>query len=247
MYRRIAVLASLAVVAAMFVGSSTASASDRAGESFTCVFDGLAGGLSPQIESIQDDIGSPPNPIGALDIERGSYGFGGNAICGGKVGSTVFAPIPNPTPTNPTAGLQNVTIRSNGFYDNIICSTGMAHDQTGAATFVTVTSPGLVVDVGTIPPEIGATPPGPITDIGYEIPFVGGNGPLLIGMPSPLNNLSAAGAGSGGHHPHPGVGGAWVGAGFVHIQPSAGNCVTTHVGAFDVAGAFTAHGKHGPH
>jgi hypothetical protein len=238
MYRRIAVLASLAVVAAMFVGSSTANASHETGNGGVCVFTGLAGGLSPQIESIQSDIGNPPDPIDAItSIERGSYQFGGDATCAGRVGPRVFAP-------NPTVSLTNARITSNGFYDNILCGTGFAHDHTGANTNVAVTS-GVVVDTSTVPPTVNPNGSGPaITGVGYEIPFVAGNGALLIGLPAPLNNLSAAVTGTGAHHPHPGVSGGYVGAGYVHIQPRApGNCVTTDVSAFDVAGAFVAVGK----
>jgi hypothetical protein len=257
MYRRIAVVASLAVLAAMFVGSSTASASHATGNGGVCVFTGLAGGLNPPIQNALEDLGVPDNidVLGALDIERGSYNFSGGATCVGKVGTKVFAPIPDPQPDDPLNGLQNVTITSNGFYDNIICGTGFAHDQPGTNTNVTRTS-GLMVDVGTVPPTIETSGTGPtITGVGYEILFVAGNGPLLIGLPAPLNNLSAAVTGTGAHHAHPGVSGGYVGAGAVHITPgdrlstdplnptNPDNCINLDTDTFEVAGGFVAVGK----
>ena len=247
MYRRIAVLASLAVMATMFVGSSTANAA--LGDGGVCVFEGLAGNLNPAIQVAVEDItaGDP------LDIEQGSYNFNGDATCVGKVGATVFAPS--------QAFPQNVSIVSNGHYDNIICGTGMAHDLNGAGTTVTA-KPGSTGG--------GAS----ITGVGYEIPFVAGNGPTLIGTGVPgVPSLSAlVGDVLGGvtgkegtpHGPHGIVTGGYAGAGFVHITPGdrsnapaqpaidPDNCVERGtsdtdgdggVDTFEVAGAFVAVGK----
>jgi hypothetical protein len=121
MLRRIGILASLAVVAAMFVGSSTAQGATAG----VCVFTGLAGTLTPDIPNAIPDI-ADGNP---LDVEKGAYTYasgdgGGQAVCAGVVGNT---PVP------PTAA----TILSNGGYDNIICGTGFAHDANGDASSIT--------------------------------------------------------------------------------------------------------------
>ena len=146
MLRRIGVLASLAVVAAMFAGVPSAQAQTTAG---VCVFTGLAGGLTP-IPNITADVGTP-------DIERGTYSFstagGGTAACAG-----VFAGAPDVVTTEDgTLGID-----SDGYYDNIYCGTGWAHDLNGSDTTVRVRATTL-------------------NTVGYEIPFVAGVGPLIIG------------------------------------------------------------------
>ena len=183
MFRRIAVISSLAVIAAMFVGSSTASAA--AGDAGVCVFTGLAGNLTDSqngtagIPSAQKDFGD-----GSLhDVETGTYQYGGPAFCAGRFnGATV----------NPTSAAPNATITSNGQYHNVVCGTGYASDPTGANTVVTD---------GT----------NTITGVGYEIPFIAGNGPLHIGtgLPStnpfdaPSTTISGGYVGSGAVHIQP--------------------------------------------
>jgi hypothetical protein len=234
MYRRIAVLASLAVMAAMFVGSSTANAA--LGDGGVCVFDGLAGGLTPAIQDTVNDV-TGGNP---LSIERGGYTFNGDATCVGTVGGTVFAP---------TAGPDNVDLSSVGNYDNIVCGTGTAHDHDGDLTSVTAVS-------GT---GVGAS----IRNVGYEIPFVGGNGPLLIGLGTNISgavhDLGAVTGHEGPAHAHAPTSGNFAGVGAVHITPGdrrdpvapadSDNCIADNgdgdggTNTFEVAGAFIAAGK----
>ena len=175
MLRRIGILASLAVVAAMFAGVQSAQA-QTAG---VCVFSGLAGGLTP-IPNITADTATP-------SIERGTYSFstagGGTAACAGQFeGQRGVATTAN----------GSLTIDSEGYYDNIYCGTGWAHDLNGNGTFVRI-------GTGTIPPSTGAT----ITDAGFEIPFVAGVGPLLIGPDDAPATAAASGLiGPGGHGAH---------------------------------------------
>ena len=222
MLRRIGVVASLAVMATMFAGVQSASA-QTAG---VCVFEGLAGNLNPPIPNALND----PNLIG---VETGEYTYGGNtAVCAG-----VFEGTPQVA--------TNVQINSQGYYDNLICGTGFAHDLDGASTTVS----GNGIDVS------GA---------GYAIPFVGGVGPLLIGAPAGPAATLAGVVNPGGH---PGAGGpdanhgaptgSYTGAGLVQITPGSDadvgpqrdNCITPAVGgndgntgSFQVKGFFVAAG-----
>jgi hypothetical protein len=204
---------SLALVATMFASVSSAQA-----KTAVCVFDGLSGQLTPPIESIQEDLTTPTTP---LDIERGGYNFSGSAaVCAGTF------------PGNVATG---VSITSGGSYDNIYCGTGFAHDLDGSDTNV-----GAPVSAGI--DEDGKR-------VGYEIPFVGGTGPLLIGPngkpplagatdllpPDPGNNPANH---ADAHNP---VQSGYTGAGVVNIVPEMpGNCVTTAVDQFHVAGFFVA-------
>ena len=117
MLRRIGVLTSLAVTAAMFASVSTASATP--GDEFAvCVFDGLSGALQPPISNL-------PSPL-----QHGTYNFQGRGNCAGRdeQGDVL----------QPSAGGTNVTITSAGDYDNIQCGTGWAYDTGGdASTTVT--------------------------------------------------------------------------------------------------------------
>jgi hypothetical protein len=108
MLRRIGVVASLAVVAAMFTGVSPAHA-QTAG---VCIFNGLSGQLQPAI----------PNsiPDASFDVERGTYNFSGNGTC-----AALLAGVP-------VIGTSPIT--SVGDYDNISCGTGFAHDLDGNGT-----------------------------------------------------------------------------------------------------------------
>jgi len=218
MLRRIAVLASLAVVGAMFVGGTTANAA--VGDAGVCVFTGLAGGLTPGIQDISNDPG-------LIDVEQGNYTF---ATTGGTAQVATCAGVFGGAPQ-----VQNVSITSNGKYDNILCGTGFAHDLSGANTHVT--APGI-----------------DITNAGYEIPFVAGVGPLVIG-PGP----SLAGLVTGvlpkdpvdaDNHAHPAKTSDWLGAGLVQITPGTSvglgqdNCVSNdgRTDAFQVKGFFVGAG-----
>jgi hypothetical protein len=206
MLRRIGVLASLAVLATMFAGISTANAQSAG----ACVFTGVAGQLEPDLPAIAGDL--------TPDIEQGSYHFDGDATCAGLLDGVLFTPGVTP----------NATIVSDGFYDNLYCSTGLAHDTNGAGT--TLSDGTNTVD-----------------DVGYVIPFAAGTGPLLIGAGT-IPNVAAANLGShadggSGSGSHGAITGAFAGAGAVNILPAAGgNCVTTDVGEFAVTGGFVAAG-----
>lgn len=208
MLRRIGVLASLAVVAAMFAGVPTASATHNAG---VCVFTGVAGNLTDEGGS-----GGIPNAIpdaldtNPLDIEQGKYTYnssdGGTAICAGEFGGQA------PVIANPA------TISSTGSYDNIVCGTGFAHDIDGSQTQITA--------------GVGSIPAG---SAGYQIPFVGGVGPLLIG-PNGAPNLAGLVPGvtnhtdtTGADATHGAVSSQYVGAGVVQISPGrASNTSPSH-------------------
>ena len=204
MRRRVGVLASLLVVAAMFAGVSTAQAQTE-----VCVFEGVAV-LDPGIQNISDDLGDPD----PFDIEQGEYIFDGE--CAGT----------------------GVEIHSDGYYDNILCGSGFAHDLDGSGTAV-----------------------GVLGGWGYEILFAGGVGALFIGPDGrdPLvNQLSgdlgiadgdhqggAATAGDADHN-HSAVESGFTGHGAVWITPGAGphpspqqNCTFSSSGTTD---QFRVHG-----
>ena len=161
MYRLIGVLTSLVVVAVMFAGVSPAQAQIET--SVTCVFEGLSGTLNAGTSAhgvhghgIQN-IGSELNRGELLDIERGSYSFtteGGaaEAVCAVEFNGLALVE-------------DNATITSDGFYDNILCGTGFAHDLTGDGTEI---SNGTWLQIG----------PG---ELGYDIWFKKGVGDLIIG------------------------------------------------------------------
>ena len=159
MYRRIAMLASLAAVAAMCAGSLTATAAP--GDAATCVFEGAAGEL---VDEENGPAGIPSalhdfSTDGELhDFEHGSYAYEGPATCAGKFGNLVLVPSVN-----------NATIASYGEYDNVVCGTGWVIDADGSDTEVFI-------------PELQPDPAFPVVSgVGYESPFVAGAGPLHIG------------------------------------------------------------------
>jgi hypothetical protein len=188
MYRRMAVLASLAVMATMFVGSSTASAAEVA-----CVFTGVAGNLvdnqngAAGIPSIQKDLTNPAYQTAAdpRDIEVGTYNYSGAATCAGTVNGQTL-----------TAAANNATITSAGVYNNELCGTGWALDD-GQPSQTSVTA--------------SVTPSGTATavNIGYEIRFVAGNGQLEIGdkaasgAPNHTGSIASDWTGTGAVHIQP--------------------------------------------
>jgi hypothetical protein len=199
MLRRIGVLTSLAVVAAMFAGVTSANA--QAGDAGACVFTGLSGQLNQPI---------PPGLTDPL-IQEGTYSFTGTDVtCAGVFGGQVITP------------LDDITLTSNGHYDNIVCGTGFAADPNGSGTTLAAPAKGLSV-----------------SNVGYEISFVAGVGPLRIGPP----NVRTA-------PPHLGdpITGNYRGGGVVaitpqnHTPPNDVGCVTAPTAQFEVAGAFVAAG-----
>lgn len=225
MLRRIGVLASLAVMATMFAGVQSASA-QTAG---VCVFEGLAGTLDPAIPNILTDL--------SVDAEGGRYVYGGNTgVCAG-----IFEGTPQVA--------TDVSINSEGYYDNLLCGTGNAHDLDGNGT---------TVDNGA-----GIS----VTGAGYQIPFVAGVGPLLIG-PSGAPSIAglvpgvtgvtshAASGATGADANHGAVSSDYTGLGVVQITPGAAglsadeNCITPpgvaggdgDTDAFQVKGFFVAAG-----
>jgi hypothetical protein len=248
MLRRIGVLTSLAVVAVMFAGVSSAQA-QTAG---VCVFTGLSGTLKAGdgthtpannenhgIENIQADVSRGLAGSFGLDVERGSYQF--------STGAPAAADCVGLLNGVPTVAL-DTTITSNGFYDNIVCGTGFAHDLDSSGTTF------AALNVG---PNAGQD------DAGYEIPFVAGNGPLLIGPDGkpplaaltellPADNIEGGAHGvhaadsNGGTAMHGNVVSDFVGTGAVHIAAVApDNCGTANdegtlndTDSFEVTGFF---------
>ena len=221
MLRRIGVLMSLAVVAVMFAGVSSAQASGHTGDSAVCVFTGLAGNLSPAI---------PPGPQ-VPPPSRGTYNFNGAATCAGTFSGSPYGPSP-------------ATITSDGEYYNIQCGTGWAQDvvtpagQEGAG-ITTIDVSGTNAAGQDIPP---------VTEAKYEIPFTAGNGPIKIGTGQRTQNPFDNGAYgpdpvAGPFNGDPINTDHWTGSGFVHITPSnatSGGCVSQPVSSFEVAGSFDA-------
>jgi hypothetical protein len=218
------------------------------------VFDGLSGKLSDGhpghgIENAQFDA--------SLDIERGSYSFS----TGGGVG-TIQAVCAGVFAGEPEIDL-NAQIISNGFYDNIICGTGFAHDLDGDNTII-----GGVTDTPNVPPVLDGGEAYTLGNIGYEVPFIDRDGPLLIGPDGkiPLAGLTEAGIWPFGNDTHAPLHGAdgvaggpfsaqhglvdsdYTGRGDVHITPrSPDNCfnafaedgVFNDTDEFLVSGHFT--------
>ena len=155
MLRRIGVIASLAAVAVMFAGVSPAQAA--VGDAAVCVFTGLQGTLvdnanADGIPSAHKDL----SDLDPVDIERGTYQFGGPATCAGVFNRRGIALAPN-----------NVTITSSGNYQSMLCGTGWAQDIGGDGTIIE--GPGIAdVRVG---------------NFGYEMLFLAETGPLFIGSP----------------------------------------------------------------
>ena len=106
MFRRIGVLVSLAVVAAMFMGVSAAQAAQ--GDTVACTFGGIAH-VNPAI---------PPPPLGIG--QEGVYDFNGEGLCSGR--HTPAGEAPNTLVDHP------VTVSSAGGYYNYVCGTGWAFD-----------------------------------------------------------------------------------------------------------------------
>jgi hypothetical protein len=219
------------VVAAMFAGVSSAQAATAG----ACVFTGLSGSLTPDIPPVSGDI--------LPDVERGSYNFSTG-------GATAPVPATCAGVFNDVPLVDGVSITSSGFYDNVACGTGTAHDLDGNGTTVT----GLTTGIS-------------ITGAGYEIVFAGGNGALQIGgqagavsdaleaLPDdPVQGDQQAQGTPDGDGAYHGVSGAtgldsthegnssdFTGAGVVNITPVApGNCVNVAVDEFEVAGFFVA-------
>ena len=115
MLRRIGVLASLAVVAAMFMAVSSAQA-QAPSDNVQCSFDGLSGQLVDPL---------PPASVFPVGLNQaGTYEFSGDGTCSGVVDGT-------------TLDNDTVAIVSNGDYHNHICGTGWAFDY-AADTSVTL-------------------------------------------------------------------------------------------------------------
>ena len=197
-----------------------------------CVFTGLSGSLTPDIQSIESDL----FPV-AFDIERGNYNLASgaplNATCAG-----LFNGAPKVD--------QQAQVVSHGSYDNIYCGTVFLHDLNGDGTTVS------------FPDGNGIG--GWADPLGYEIPFVAGQGPMLIGakgggrpsLSSRTTFLLTDTANSGPQqdpHVQP-VSGNYTGVGFVNIVPerqpigsdnlAQHGCLTESVNQFTVTGFFIA-------
>ena len=191
-----------------------------------CVFTGLSGSLTPDIQSIESDLLA----LTPLDVERGDYNFSTgaplNTACAGEFNG------------NPRVE-QSGTIVSHGSYDNILCGTGFAHDLDGDGTAVSFAS--------------GNGIGGSADPIGYEIPFIAGQGPMLIGPKGDRPSLVQLATGNplltstdtvnSGPQQDPfrrPVGGNYTGVGFVNIVPVnlPGGCQSQPVDQFTVTGFF---------
>lgn len=165
-------IAGLVVIATMLAGISSAQA-QTAG---VCIFSGLSGQLQGNGQPAGTGIPNalPKLSSDPLSVDRGSYSFSGRSMCAAVVTST------------PVVG--NFQMLSSGFYDNLVCGTGFAHDLDGSDTF------------------FGAFNVSSGNPAGYEIPFVAGTGPMLIGPDdrAPLagaTELLPPAAGALGTHP----------------------------------------------
>jgi hypothetical protein len=113
-------------------------------------------------------------------------------------------------------GVYGVRITSNGDYENQVCGTGKAYGRTLGATQLVATSGTSLAGAAGWEGPIGAT---------YDITFTGGAGALVVHQAQNSERTSSNGTNGGG---------------YVQIIPADGNCVTTDVGAFTVAGSFSA-------
>ena len=215
MLRRIAVLMSLAVVAVMFAGVSSAQASGTTGDSAVCEFAGPAD-VTPPI---------PPGPtVPQLKV---LYHFRGDATCAGTFMGEPYGPSP-------------ATITSFGEYYNIQCGTGWAQDATdpeGSSGGTTIDVSGTNQAGQDIPPvtEVKYEIPfmagnGPLL-IGHGQktfnPFDNGPyNPPFDGDP----RLTDHWRGGGAVHITP-------------VNAASGGCVTQPVSTFDVDGSFNAFHK----
>jgi hypothetical protein len=234
MFRQFVVLSS--VIAIWALGGAGAA---QAQTGLTCVFEGRANvndGHGHGIENSQPDALDP-----VFDVERGSFAFasGGGpvpfeAVCGGVVFGVPLVAV-------------DAVITSSGFYDNIVCGTGFAHDLDGNSTRIDLL-------LGTVS----------LTNIGYEIMFRGGEGEINIGpdgAPSraavtellpPDSHAPTHGPDGVGGGMHGVIDSSYTGEGEVDITPVApDNCATAQqeggdpfsdTDAFLVEGSFTLNG-----
>jgi len=217
---RISRLAGLATVVAAF--SLIAASSAMATNVSVCQINGAAGGLTPGVQNVQNDltgvnagqtisgpgyghVSLPSTPLDfVLDRDSGTYNFDSAGAPGG---------VPSVCAQVGTAGNINagtVHIVSNGSYIDTICGTGEAYSNTLGDGGSTTITPLTTVGTGGF-----AVPSG----IAYDILFAGGSGALT-------------GSYSGGG----------LAAGYINIAPKTGNCANSDVTEFNVTGGFVAVG-----
>jgi hypothetical protein len=215
-------LALMVVLSSLAFGVSTASAVQ--GDTITCAFTGLAGTLVPPVNGA---LGGPND---------GSYTFS----------STV--PATNPRPTcvgtdidGTATGVYQVDIESAGYYSNLVCGTGSVAGSAGVGNSTTIQGLGPS-EVGAGSPPVATTPPptwyvpqgatigannglaNNWTAVGYGIDFDAGDGTLGGGAVTPSSDTDAFY-----------VSGSVAIVDNTNTVPCSGP-----VGAFRVAGAFTA-------
>jgi hypothetical protein len=201
----------LTIVAVLAFGVGAASADpDHLAD---CAFSGLAGTADP----------FPPHEGHATGVESvltdiSNTDHGGNIILDQDHGRYTFAGDATCVISD-DAGQRAapVTIDSTGVYANTICGTGTASSVEGRTNAEEGSGR---QDLTTIK-ENGITDL--VNDVSYSIDFRAGNGVLL---------------GSADHNPEATHDHSGTLLGFVHITPDTGNCATTDVQAFDVAGDF---------
>ena len=111
-------------------------------------------------------------------------------------------------------GAWSATINSSGDYRNYVCSTG--HFESTPSDFIDPDPDQTTINFTSMPSNQD------VTKIEYDVTFHGGNGQLHVLDGEML-----------GH------GARLTGKGALHIHPTIGNCVTTDVQQWAMAGAFT--------
>lgn len=253
---RLISVAALASLSALAVGAPVASAShedDSLGVA-VCVFNGVSGqvvGGEDGVNSVSKDVfaGNSWDPLSLLDTDPGRFTFSGAATCTGIDAASEAGNQARPEPADGGAvpGVVPVTISAAGDYDNLICGTGTANGDAvvtstgdnGAAIQV-FTEFGIVFGVGNgvldgvvdaDPDETVPAPGGQIqTDPDRAEPhLVYPAGHSHIRTKDPITGQTTENQVDGG-----------MVNGYVHIQPKTGDCGTSSVTQFDVAGAFEA-------
>ena len=209
---RILVATALLSVCAFAFSVGGAQAQTHA-DAATCSFTGLAGTADP------DGAGTGVQSV-STDIAVGGPATVATDFDTGNYTFTGPATCVVEDGLHPAAnGVQAATINSVGDYNNRICGTGTAESTPGQAGDADADS----TTVNFANPAVHD-----IASVDYQIDFKAGNGELII-------DSAVAVAGSGHNHD-------LSGGGAVHIHPQVGNCGTTDVEQFSVAGSFTVAG-----
>jgi hypothetical protein len=226
---KLSLLATGCALAVSLIGVSRASAGE-----YSCAFTGAAGPITPYntgfpasnnnetgVEAVGNDLlhdegNSPPgDALRLLDTDNGAASDDGTysfttALPNG--GASCIAVQMVGAVANGIAG-----INSTGEYDNTVCGTGIAGDDSSSEVTTIWNSPPYPVG----PPDV--------TDMDYSIEFEAGQGALDINSitfsPPSWTYVDSDTAPEG----------------IVNIVPTMGNCVNTDVSEFQASGAFRVH------